>query len=99
MGIPDNAAEAIIGTDAGIAKARDIRRKKEDDGCNGARFNNVRGVPRKHVPGQGGSEVRARVNMPLEDGRMPEQMRYTVREMAHIRQGFPVKTSAITASL
>ena len=71
LGIADRTNEVIVGTSEGVIKARDIKRySSEKEKWALDKFNEVKGVPWEPIPGRQGIEIKARVNMPVDDERV-----------------------------
>jgi hypothetical protein len=77
LGIRMESGETIVGTELGVVKCRDFRRKP----ANGGRWNRefvdkIVGVPWEVYPGVKGSvEIRSRVRFPQEPGEVPRPIR------------------------
>jgi hypothetical protein len=77
LGIRMESGETIVGTELGVVKCRDSRRKP----ANGGRWNRefvdkIVGVPWEVYPGvKGSAEIRSRVRFPQEPGEAPRPIR------------------------
>ena len=71
------SGESLIGTDGGVVKARDFRRKAENGGrWSVAEFDKFVGVPWEPYPGaKGGFELRSKVRLPTEHAEFTEIVR------------------------
>jgi hypothetical protein len=70
LGVRVESGESIIGTDRGVVKARDFRRKPLNGGrlCE-EKFNKFVGVPWEPYPGAGGgTDIKTKVRLPTEPG-------------------------------
>merc|ERR1712240_708375 len=84
--------ESVIGTSEGVVKARDFRRKSdENERWNAERFNKFVGVPWEPVPGRSGDiEIKSKVRLPNETDELTKPVRgrdeWAPRRF-HIRRG------------
>ena len=76
LGIADDTGETIVGTDDGVVKAKDFRRKPiVRERWNRERLAGMRGVPWKTSVHEEGDELRIQINMPKDDGPLSELVR------------------------
>ena len=76
LGVKDRSLETVIGTNEGVIKVRDVKRKgTEEQRWDISKFNEFKGVPWEPIPGREGIEIKARVNVPREGGRPDPVMR------------------------
>ena len=67
LGLTDKSFEVIIGTNEGVIKVRDIRRKgKEAERWSLDKFNAFQGTPWEPIPGREGIELQTRVHVPKD---------------------------------
>ena len=52
LGVRNNSAECFVETAEGVFRAREVRRKKQQDGWDKGAINNVIGVPWRIVDGK-----------------------------------------------
>ena len=64
LGIGEETGEMIVGTQEGIVKARDFRRRgSEGERWNISKFNSFRGVPWATIPGSELDDMKSRVEL------------------------------------
>ena len=73
LGITDDTGESIVGTDEGVVKAKDFRRKPIiRERWNKERLAGMKGVPWKTSVHEEGDELRIQISMPSDDGPLSE---------------------------
>jgi hypothetical protein len=74
LGVRMESGESLIGTDGGVVKARDFRRKAENGGrWSVTEFDKFVGVPWEPYPGaKGGFELKSKVRLPTEHAELTE---------------------------
>ena len=77
LGVRLESGESVIGTNEGVVKARDFRRKSdENERWNVERFNQFVGVPWEPVPGRSGDiEIKSKVRLPTEPDELTKPVR------------------------
>ena len=69
LGISDESNEVIVGTEEGVVKGNDLRRRGSDEErYNVQKFNGFRGVPWETTPGTKTDVIGIRVQLPKEEG-------------------------------
>ena len=102
LGIFNETGECIIGTDEGVVKAKDFRRKPiAKERWDKEKFQKIRGVPWKTSAHADGDELRIQINMPSDDGPLSELIearpaseptlkRYRIRKEDILKYGYTV---------
>ena len=80
LGHARNSNEVLIGTDQGVVRAYDVKRKPEDQRWNGEAIKNMKGTPQQPDPSKPGSSIPIRVTFDETEKKEEEKAEAPKRE-------------------